>query len=83
MFLLNKQRQDTNRCPALNLYCGGFFLGQTLFRGGEHQLDAVELVDLRRAGVVVHGYDVGLGIGFFSALMTPLPTTWLGRHAKG
>ena len=23
------------------------------------------------------------GYAFFSALMTPLPTTWFGRHANG
>ena len=31
---------------------------QIFIGGGEHQLDAVELVDLARAGVVVHGNDV-------------------------
>ena len=36
---------------------------QILARGREHELDAVELVDLGCAGVIVHGDDIGLGIG--------------------
>ena len=36
---------------------------QILARGREHELDAVELVDLGSARVIVHGDDIGLGIG--------------------
>ena len=36
---------------------------QIFARGGEHELDAIELVDLGSAGVIVHGDDIGLGIG--------------------
>ena len=39
-------------------------LGVQIFaRGREHELDTVELVDLGCAGVIVHGDDIGLGIG--------------------
>lgn len=34
---------------------------QVLLGGGEHQLDAVQLIDLAGAGIVVDGYDVGAG----------------------
>lgn len=47
-------------------------LFQVLLGGGEHELDAVELVDFAGAGVVVDGYDVGgricLPEGFDNAL---------------
>ena len=47
-------------------------LFQILLGGGEHELDAVELVDFAGAGIVVDGHDVGgrisLPQGFDNAL---------------
>ena len=41
----------------------GLGAGRQVFPGGgQHQLNAVERVNLGSAGVVVHGHDVGLGV---------------------
>ena len=56
---------------------------QRTLRRGEHQLDAVELVDLARAGVVVHGGNVGLGIGGLQRLDDALADDMIRQARKG
>ena len=59
-------------------------LNGSFFRGGQHQLDPVDLIHFTGSGIIIDGHDIGLRIFLLrSSLMTPLPTTWLGRHAKG
>ncbi len=55
-----------------------FFLGN-----GQHQLDAVFLIDPGGAGVVVDGGDVGLGYSARILLIMPLPHDVVGQAAEG
>ena len=53
------QQKDFAQPPPSGVPLGA---GEALARHGQHQLDAVFLIDLGRAGVVVDGHDVGLGV---------------------
>ena len=67
-------------------YRAGFFLLlllQVLHRGGEHQLDAVELIDLAGAGVIVHGGDIGVGIGLAQGLDDAFAHNVVGQAGEG
>ena len=65
---------------------GGAFFPEAGLGGdlvGQHQLDAVFLVDLGGGGVVVDGHHIGVGVVVLQARIMPLPTMWLGRQPKG
>ena len=49
---------------------------------GEHEFDAVQLVDLGGAGVVVYGYDVGLGVALAQKLDNALAYNVVGQAGK-
>ena len=61
------------RCPPFG---HGFAVGQ-------HQLDAVLLVDLGGAGVIVDGYDVGVGVVVLQAAHHALAHDVVGQAAEG
>jgi len=66
---------------------GGFLLFLFLFGDalgvGQHELDAVFLVDLCRAGVVVHGDDVGVGVIVLQGADHALADDVVGQAAEG
>ena len=65
--------------------CGGFFLlaRHCLLGVGKHQLDAVFLIDLRGAGIVVDGNDIDCGDLFFNGLHHALAANVVGQASKG
>ena len=40
-----------------------FVVPQVLLRGSQHQLDTIQLVDLRSAGIIVDGHNIGTRVG--------------------
>ena len=51
--------------------------------GGEHQLDAVQLIDLAGTGIVVDRHDIGSGILFAQFLDHALAYYVVGQAAEG
>lgn len=60
-----------------------FALFQILLGGGEHELDAVELVDFAGAGIVVDGHDVGGRISFPQGFDNALAYDVVRQAAEG
>ena len=51
--------------------------------GGQHQLDAVQLVDLAGARIVIHGHDIGLREGLAELLDHAFSHHMVGEAAEG
>ena len=60
---LGVRQADGRSLGRLRLFWGGLLRVQRALRRSEHQLDAVELVDLTRTGVIVDSDNVCAGIG--------------------
>ena len=58
-------------------------LFQILLGGGEHELDAVELVDFAGAGIVVDGHDVGSKLCLPQDLDNALTSDVVRQAAEG
>ena len=56
---------------------------QVLLRGGQHQLDSVQLVHFTGTGIIIHGGNVRLGIGFFQHFHDALSHHMVGKAGKG
>ena len=56
---------------------------QILLGRGKHQLNAVELIDLAGAGIVVDGYDVGKGVAVPQLLDDAFSDHMVGQAGKG
>lgn len=56
---------------------------QIFLRGGEHQLDAVELIDFACAGIVVDGYNIRAGEAFAQFLDHAFSNNMIWQAAKG
>ena len=69
-------------CFRLVRFLGVDFLLQLFPADGKHQLDAVLLVDLRRAGVIVDRDDVGVGLDLLDAADSALAVDVVGQAAE-
>ena len=61
-----------------------FFLFVVLhLGGGDHELDAVELIDLAGAGIVIDGDDIGLGVAASDLTEHALAHHVVGQTGEG
>ncbi len=66
-------------------YCilDSFFSLHILEGRGEHELDAVQLVDFGSTGVVVDGHEIGVGVVCTDLLQYALSDDVVGQAAEG
>ena len=72
-----------SRCPAGRQgTVSGIRFFQVLLRGGQHQLDSVQLVHFTGTGIIIHGGNVCLGLGFFQHLHDAFSHNMIGKTGK-